>query len=106
MLERLLADLRATPRDTVVRGLHAVMAYDPKPALARLRRPALAVITPANDFPYSMHNVGSGLPHRVIEGTGHWLQIGPGTDMVGVPFERPAEFNRVLDQFLARHSSP
>jgi len=31
----------------------------------------------------------------VIEGTGHWLQI-----------ERPAEFNRVLDQFLARHSSP
>ncbi len=95
VLERLLADLRATPRDTVVRGLHAVMAYDPKPALARLRRPALAVITPANDFPYSMHKVGSGLPHRVIEGTGHWLQI-----------ERPAEFNRVLDQFLARHSSP
>jgi pimeloyl-ACP methyl ester carboxylesterase len=91
VLERLLADLRATPRETVVRGLHAVMAYDPKPALARLRIPALAVVTPANDFPYSMHKVGSGLPHRVIEGTGHWLQI-----------ERPAEFNRILDQFLAQ----
>ena len=94
VLERLLADLRATPEETVIGGLQAVMAYDPKPALARLRLPALAVITPANDFPYSMHKVGSGLPHRVIEGTGHWLQI-----------ERPAEFNRLLDQFLARKKS-
>ena len=91
VLERLLADLRATPRDTVVGALHAVMAFDPKPALARLRTPALAVVTPSNDFPFSMHKVGAGLPHRVIEGTGHWLQI-----------ERPAEFNRILDQFLAQ----
>jgi pimeloyl-ACP methyl ester carboxylesterase len=91
VLERLLADLRATPRETVVRGLHAVMAYDPKPALAHLRAPTLAVITPANDFPYSMHKLPPGLPSRVIEGTGHWLQI-----------ERPAEFNRILDQFLAQ----
>ena len=93
VLERLLADLRATPRDTVVRGLHAVMAYDPKPALAALRTPTLAIVTPANDFPYSMHRLGSGLPQRVIEGTGHWLQI-----------ERPAEFNRILDQFLGRQN--
>lgn len=93
VLERLLADLRATPRESVVRGLHAVMAYDPKPALGRLRMPALAVVTPANDFPYSMHKVGSGLPHRVIGGTGHWLQM-----------ERPAEFNRILDQFLGQEN--
>jgi pimeloyl-ACP methyl ester carboxylesterase len=89
VLERLLADLRATPRQTVVRGLHAVIAFDPKPALARLRTPTLAAITPANNFPYSMHRLAPGLPHRVIEGTGHWLQI-----------ERPAEFNRILDRFL------
>jgi pimeloyl-ACP methyl ester carboxylesterase len=94
VLERLLADLRATPRETMVRGLHAVMAYDPKPALARLRMPALAVITPANDYPYSMHKLAPGLPHRVIEGTGHWLQI-----------ERPAEFNRILDQFLGHKTA-
>jgi pimeloyl-ACP methyl ester carboxylesterase len=93
VLDRLLTDLRATPRDTVVRGLHAVMAYDPKPALAGLRMPTLAIVTPANDFPYSMHRLGSGLPHRVIDVTGHWLQI-----------ERPAEFNRVLDRFLEQHS--
>jgi pimeloyl-ACP methyl ester carboxylesterase len=91
VLERLLADLRATPRESVVRGLHAVMAFDPKPALAGLRTPTLAVITPANDFTYSLHRLGTGLPHRVIEGTGHWLQI-----------ERPAEFNRILDNFLGQ----
>ncbi len=89
VLERLLRDLRATPRETVVHGLHAVMAFDPKPALAKYRGPTLAVITPANDFPYSMHRVGSGIPHRVLTGTGHWLQI-----------ERPAEFNRILERFL------
>jgi pimeloyl-ACP methyl ester carboxylesterase len=89
VLERLLNDLRETPRETVVRGLHAVMAFDPKPALARFHGPTLAVITPANDFPYSMHRLGAGLPHRVVTGTGHWLQI-----------DRPAEFNRILERFL------
>jgi pimeloyl-ACP methyl ester carboxylesterase len=89
VLERLLRDLRETPRETIVRGLHAVMAFDPKPALARFRGPTLAVITPANDFLYSMHRLGSGIPHRVIAGTGHWLQI-----------ERPSEFNRILLRFL------
>jgi pimeloyl-ACP methyl ester carboxylesterase len=89
VLERLLRDLRETPRQTVVRGLHAVMAFDPKPALARFRGPTLAVITPANDFSYSMHRLGPGLPHRVITGTGHWLQV-----------ERPEEFNRILEGFL------
>jgi pimeloyl-ACP methyl ester carboxylesterase len=89
VLDRLLRDLRETPRETMVRGLHAVMAFDPKPALARFRGPTLAVITPANDFPYSMHRLGTGLPHRVITGTGHWLQL-----------ERPEEFNRILERFL------
>ena len=89
VLERLLRDLRATPRETVVRGLNAVVAFDPKPALARYRGPVLAIITAANDFSYSLHRVGTGLPHRVISGTGHWLQI-----------EKPAEFNRAMERFL------
>jgi pimeloyl-ACP methyl ester carboxylesterase len=93
VLERLLADLRATPREAMVQGLHSVMAFDPKPALSAYRGPTLAVITPANDFSYSLHRLGSGLPHRVIEGTGHWLQM-----------ERPGEFNRILDQFLGERN--
>lgn len=87
--ERLLRDLRQTPRDTVVQGLKAVMRFDPHPALARFRGPTLAVVTPSNDYPYSLHRLGAGLPHRVVTGTGHWLQL-----------DRPAEFNRLLDQFL------
>jgi pimeloyl-ACP methyl ester carboxylesterase len=93
VIERLLADLRATPREAMVQGLHSVMAFDPKPALSAYRGPTLAVITPANDFSYSLHRLGSGLPHRVIEGTGHWLQM-----------ERPGEFNRILDQFLGERN--
>jgi pimeloyl-ACP methyl ester carboxylesterase len=84
-----MRDLRATPRDTVVEGFKAVMQFDPKPALAAYRGPALAIITPSNDFPFSLQRLKGGPPHRVIEGTGHWIQL-----------DKPAEVNRILDQFL------
>jgi pimeloyl-ACP methyl ester carboxylesterase len=87
--ERLLRDLRATPRETVVAVLEAVAAFDPKPAMAAYRGPTLAVVTPSNNYPFSLHRLGSGMPHRVVEGTGHWLQL-----------DKPEEFNRILDRFL------
>ena len=87
--ERLLADLRATPRETVVQGFKAVLGSDPNPHIARFRGPALAVVTPSNDYPFSLHRLKGGPPHRVVEGTGHWIQL-----------DQPAEFNRILDQFL------
>lgn len=87
--DRLLRDLRATARDTVIGVLKAVAAFDPKPAVAAYRGPALAVITPSNNYPFSMHRVGAGMPHRVVEGTGHWLQL-----------DKPEEFSRILDRFL------
>ena len=86
---RLLADLRATPREAVVAALHAVARFDPKPALSAYTGPALAVVTPNNDYPFSLHRLDQGMPHEVIEGTGHWIQL-----------ERPDEVNRILDQFL------
>ncbi len=87
--ERLMRDLRATPRETVVEGLKATLRFDPKPALAVFRGPALAVVTPSNDYPFSIHRLKGGPPHRVIEGTGHWIQL-----------DQPAEVNRILEQFL------
>jgi pimeloyl-ACP methyl ester carboxylesterase len=87
--ERLLRDLRATPRGTVVAAMRAVAAFDPKPALARWQGPTLAVIGERNNYPFSLHRIGRGLPHTRMEGTGHWLQL-----------DRPAEFNRILDGFL------
>jgi pimeloyl-ACP methyl ester carboxylesterase len=90
--ERLLRDLRATPRATIVGGFRAATRFDPAPAFARYRGPTLAVVTPANDAPFSLHHVGN-LPYRVIEGTGHWIQL-----------DEPAEFDRILAEFLAATS--
>ena len=87
--ERLLRDLRATPRATVLGGFRAAMRFDPASALSRYRGPTLAVVTPANDAQFSLHQVGR-LPHRVIDGTGHWIQL-----------DRPADFGKILEGFLA-----
>jgi pimeloyl-ACP methyl ester carboxylesterase len=87
--KRLLGDLRATPREAVVAVLKQLTRFDPKPALAAWRGPTLAVVTPSNDYPFSLHKLGAGLPFQVMEGTGHWIQL-----------DRPDEFNGILDRFL------
>jgi pimeloyl-ACP methyl ester carboxylesterase len=65
------------------------MQFDPKPSLARYRGPALAVVTPANDFPFSLQRLTGGPPHRVIEGTGHWIQL-----------DKPTDVDRIIQHFL------
>jgi pimeloyl-ACP methyl ester carboxylesterase len=87
--ERLLADLRATPRAAVTNGLRQVMQFDPQPALARYQGPMLSIVTPANDQEFSLHRVGKGFPHRIVEGTGHWIQL-----------DKPDVFYQILDDFL------
>ena len=87
--KRLLADLEATPREAVVQVLRDVMQFDPHPALARYNGPKLSIVTPHNDMPSSLHRLGKGFPHRMVEGTGHWIQL-----------DKPEEFNRILDEFL------
>ena len=87
--ERLRQDLRATSRETVVRVFQAVMQFDPHPALARYEGPAFSVVTPHNNEAFSLHRLGKGFPYRIIEGTGHWIQL-----------DKPDEVNRILDEFL------
>lgn len=87
--ERLRNDLRATPRETVIPVFREVMQFDPHPALARYRGPVMSVVTPYNDQPFSLHRLGRGFPHRMVQGTGHWIQL-----------DKPEEFNRLLDEFL------
>jgi pimeloyl-ACP methyl ester carboxylesterase len=65
------------------------MEFDPDSALARYQGPKLAVVTPNNDQAFSLHRLGTGFPHRVVMGTGHWIQL-----------DKPEEFNRILDEFL------
>ena len=88
--QRLLDDLHATPQETVVRSFREVLHFDPDPSLARYRGPILSVVTPYNDQPFSLHRLDAGFPHRVVEGTGHWIQL-----------EKPEEFNAMLDEFVA-----
>ncbi len=87
--KRLLADLEATPREAVVQILRDVMQFDPHPALARYQGPTLSIVTPQNDMPFSLHHLGKGFPHRMMEGTGHWIQL-----------DKPDEVNGMLDDFL------
>ena len=91
--QRLMDDLRATPRETVLHAMRDVFRYDPNPALAAWRGPTICVVTPNNDQPFSLHRLGAGLPYRVIAGTGHWIQL-----------ERPDAVNAVLDELLATPS--
>jgi pimeloyl-ACP methyl ester carboxylesterase len=87
---RLLEDLRQTPREVVVGGFQAVLRYDPVTALARFRGPALSVVTPRNDGPTSLHRLGRGFPHRVVKGTGHWIQL-----------EEPDLVTRLIEEWVA-----
>ena len=92
--ERLLSDLKSTPKETVIRVLREVMKFDPDPALARYRGPKLSIVTPHNDLAFSLHRLGQGFPHHVVEGTGHWIQL-----------DKPAVVNQLLDDFLEKSMS-
>jgi pimeloyl-ACP methyl ester carboxylesterase len=87
--DRLLADLRATPQETVMPALREVMQFDPHPALGHYGGPMLAAVTPSNDADFSLHRLGKGFPHRVVAGTGHWIQL-----------DKPGDFNSLMDEFL------
>jgi pimeloyl-ACP methyl ester carboxylesterase len=89
--ERLLDDLRATSQKTVVPAFRAALQFDPDPSLARYRGPLLSIITPYNDQPFSLHRLGKGFHHQMVQGTGHWIQL-----------DKPDDFNRLLDDFLEK----
>jgi pimeloyl-ACP methyl ester carboxylesterase len=69
------------------------MQFDPDPSLEGYSGPKLSIVTPHNDMPFSLHRLGKGFPHRMIEGTGHWIQL-----------DKPEVVNGLLDTFLQRLS--
>jgi pimeloyl-ACP methyl ester carboxylesterase len=87
--ERLQIDLRGTPPETVVPAFREAMQFNPHPALGRYRGPIMAVVTPNNDQAFSLHRLGKGFPHQVVQGTGHWIQL-----------DKPDVVNEILDEFL------
>jgi len=87
--ERLMADLRRTPRAAVAGVFRSTMAFDPGAALRRYPGPRLSVVTPRNTGPYSLLSLEPSMPHVTVTGTGHWIQL-----------DRPDELDRILDDFL------
>jgi len=87
--ERVLADAFVTPKETIIGTTDALRSFDPTPSLRSYRAPRLSLVTPPNDNPAAYHRLDEELPHRVVEGTGHWLHL-----------DDPAAFGAALDGFL------
>ncbi len=86
---RILSDLKKNPKDMVVRTAAELLDYDPNSSLKRYKGPKLAIVTPNNDDPYSLHRLQGGFPFSVIQDAGHWFQL-----------DKPDEFYEILKSFL------
>lgn len=91
----LFAQLGRTREQAVVDTLESLFDFDPVSALQRYRGPQLSIITQCNEVPNAYHRLVNSLPHRKLEGTGHWLQL-----------DAPARVNTLTDEFLATLSNP
>lgn len=90
-VERVLADLAATPGSALVASLESSFESSPMAALEGYPGPVLSVISDMNSLPYSLHNLRDDLPVRLIAGCSHWLML-----------DRPDELSATLDAFLAQ----
>jgi pimeloyl-ACP methyl ester carboxylesterase len=86
-----MEDLRQTPKETIIGVMDGLFRFNPLPALEQFGGPRLSVISPLNEMPGSLHKLVPDLPHKLVTGTGHWLQM-----------DKPAEFNQIMDDFLAQ----
>jgi len=88
--EQIRADRDSLDPETGLAIIKSTFAFDPLPALQAYRGPRLAILTPRGTAPHDLQNLVPDLPHRVVDGTSHFLQM-----------DDPATFNRILDEFLA-----
>lgn len=84
------SDMKRLSKDASLAMIAAVFAYDPLPALQAYAGPKLLVDTPHGEGPGSLHNQAPDVPRKVVTRTSHWPHM-----------DRPEEFNRILDEFLA-----
>jgi pimeloyl-ACP methyl ester carboxylesterase len=87
--ERVLRDAAAVPQPVVIGTFEAVSQYNPRPALAGYNGRRLSLVTPVTDTPAALHHTAPGFPYRRLNTRGHWPQL-----------DDPAEFHRILDEFL------
>lgn len=90
VVQRVLSDLGATPRATVVGVLRAALGFDAVAAVADYPGPVFTVDTYLREQPWSLHRLCPALRSTRLGDTGHWLQL-----------DRPHEFNLILDGWLS-----
>jgi hypothetical protein len=69
--------------------IRASFAYDPLPALRDYR--GVVMTTTIGVSPADLHRQVPDIPDASVTGASHWVQL-----------DRPDEFDRILDTFLAR----
>jgi len=79
-----------TPADVIASALNGLRFIDMRALLDAYRGPRLAIAAADIESPSSLHVQFPDIPVRKISGTGHWLMM-----------DKPDEFNRILDEFLA-----
>ncbi len=89
--EHVMAALKRTPRAVVAAAARGLVEDRPTPEIAAFKGPMLAIVTPENQVPNSLHKLVPNLPAKVSPGTSHWVMM-----------DRPDEFNAALDAFLAK----
>ena len=68
--EKVIEDLRNTPRETVIGIFKSSLRHDPLTPLQLYKGPKLSVVTSLNDAPFSLHNLDTDLPHIQVTGYG------------------------------------
>lgn len=84
-----MRSLRSTPREVFVGATMGLYGFYPGPALSRYRGPRLSITSYLAENPLAIHHSLDGIPFQVMQGVSHWLMM-----------DSPAEFNRLLDEFL------
>jgi pimeloyl-ACP methyl ester carboxylesterase len=78
------------PKPASIDIIKSVFRYDPLPDLRNYPGPKLIVARAGEENPNSLHTYFPGIPYIPVEVTSHWIQL-----------DKPGEFNRILDDFLA-----
>lgn len=88
--ERVLADMRATPKETVIGVLRGILDYDHLAAVRAYPGPTFLILSPIVDGEAALHHHAELTETVRIENAAHWLHL-----------DQPERFARVLDRFLA-----
>jgi pimeloyl-ACP methyl ester carboxylesterase len=81
---------RSIVREPSLAMIGALFEFDPLPDLHSYPGPKLIIDTPHGDNPMALHRQLPDVSRKVIAGTSHWPHM-----------DKPQEFNRLLDEFLA-----